>query len=60
VLFHWIGHPSFGADEQLMAVLYDMGIATKRQLLTVTGWTDNQLKWYLQRIRKRETEDNSI
>jgi len=57
MLFHWIGHPSFGADEQLMAVLYDMGIATKRQLLIVTGWTENQLKWYLQRIRKRETEE---
>jgi len=57
MLFHWIGHPSFGGDEQLMAVLYDMGITTKRQLLIVTGWTENQLKWYLQRIRKRETEE---
>lgn len=52
MLFNWIGHPSFRRDEQLLAVLYEMGIATRRQIAIVTGWTEREIDWSIKRIRK--------
>lgn len=52
MVFEWIDHPSFRRDEQLMAVLFDLGMATRKQLATVTGWSENEVEWSLKRIRK--------
>lgn len=59
MLFNWIDHPSFRRDEQLMAILYELGIATKKQLSTITGWTENQIAYSIDRIRKWEKGFNS-
>ena len=56
MLFNWIDHPSFRRDEQLMAILYELGIATKKQLSTITGWTENQIAYSIDRIRKWEKD----
>jgi len=53
MIFRWLNHPSFHRDEQLLAILYDLGMASKRQLLAVTGWHPRTLKDRLKQIRKR-------
>lgn len=51
-MFEWIDHPSFRRDEQLLAVLYEMGMATRKQLAIISGWTEDQVEWSIKRIRK--------
>ncbi|WP_018130207.1 replication-relaxation family protein [Effusibacillus pohliae] len=53
MIFRWLDHPSFHRDEQLIAILYDLGMATKKQLLAITGWHPRTLKERLKQIRKR-------
>ncbi|GIM47694.1 hypothetical protein DNHGIG_32430 [Collibacillus ludicampi] len=53
MLLRWLNHPSLRGDEQLIAMLYDLGISTKQQLLTITGWSSRTLRWRLQQIRER-------
>lgn len=53
MIFRWLDHPSFHRDEQLIAILYDLGMASKRQLQVITGWRSNFLKLQLKRVRKR-------
>jgi len=53
MIFRWIDHPSFRREEQLMAILYEMGIANKRQLMAVTGWTLPNVEWVIHKIRSR-------
>lgn len=53
MIFRWLDHPSFHRDEQLIAILYDLGMASMRQLKVITGWSPNFLKLQLKRIRKR-------
>lgn len=53
MIFRWLDHPSFTRDEQLIAILYDLGMASKRQLLAVTGWNPLVLRNRLRSIRKR-------
>ncbi|WP_044639726.1 replication-relaxation family protein [Risungbinella massiliensis] len=47
--------------DQLMCVIYSLGITDRRQLQTVTGWTEMQIHGGLQRIRNlargNETKD---
>lgn len=52
MIFNWINHPSFRRDEQLLAVLYELGIATRRQLAIVSGWSEQKIEWSFKRIRK--------
>ncbi|GAB6936006.1 hypothetical protein JCM14720_19270 [Calditerricola yamamurae] len=53
MIFNWLDHPSFHRDEQLIAILYDLGMASKRQLQVITGWHPLTLKDRLRQIRKR-------
>ena len=53
MVFRWLNHPTMRGDEQLMAMLYDLGMATKRQLLVITGWSNYTLDWRLKQIRSR-------
>lgn len=53
MVFRWLNHPKLGGDEQLIAMLYDLGMATKEQLLVITGWSSRTLQWRLEQIRKR-------
>jgi hypothetical protein len=53
MIFRWLDHPSFHRDEQLIAILYDLGMASKRQLQVITGWHPLTLKDRLRLIRKR-------
>lgn len=53
MLFKWIDHPSFSRDEQTMAILYELGMASKQQLVAITGWTPLNIQWYFQKIRSR-------
>lgn len=53
MIFRWLDHPSFTRDEQLIAILYDLGMASKRQLLMITGWNPLVLRNRLRSIRKR-------
>jgi hypothetical protein len=53
MIFRWLDHPSFHRDEQLIAILYDLGMASKRQLQVITGWNPLVLRNRLRSIRKR-------
>ncbi|HHY67964.1 MAG TPA: hypothetical protein GX517_12365, partial [Alicyclobacillus sp.] len=52
-MFRWLNHPKLRGDEQLIAMLYDLGMATKEQLLVITGWSSRTLRWRLGQIRER-------
>lgn len=53
MIFRWLNHPKLRGDEQLMGMLYDLGVASKRQLLILTGWTPRTLRWRMEQIRSR-------
>lgn len=52
MIFNWINHPAFRRDEQLLAVLYELGMATRKQISVISGWTEEQIEWSIKRIRK--------
>lgn len=53
MIFRWLNHSQLREDDQLIAMLYDLGIASKRQLLILTGWTPRALRWRMEQIRSR-------
>lgn len=53
MLFKWIDHPSFRKHEQMMAILYEMGMADKQQLAVVTGWSLRTIRWTIEKIRSK-------
>jgi hypothetical protein len=54
MILDWISHPHFKLEHKLMAVLYHCGMASKRQLSVITGWTENEIEWAYKRIRQYE------
>lgn len=48
--------PHLAMSDRLILVLYDLGIATQEQIQEVSGWSKNQVKGAIQRIRKWEGE----
>lgn len=48
--------PQLAMSDRLILVLYDLGIATLEQIQEVSGWTKNQVKGAIQRVRKWEGE----
>ena len=55
----WINHPSFTRDQQLIVILYELGMATIEQLADITGFKKNQINWSIKRIRQYE-KDRSL
>lgn len=53
MIFKWIDHPSYHKDEQMMAILYDSSMATKRHLMVLTGWPLLSIQSCFQKIRAR-------
>jgi hypothetical protein len=53
VVFRWLNHTKLRGDEQLIAMLYDLGMTTMQQLLVITGWSLRMLRWRLEQIRGR-------
>ncbi len=52
----WINHPSFTRDQQLIVILYELGMATIEQLADITGYSSSQIRWSIQRIRQYEKD----
>jgi len=48
--------PHLALSDRLILVLFDLGIATQEQIQEVSGWTRNQVKGAIQRVRKWEGE----
>lgn len=43
--------PHLSMKDRLILALFDLGICTKPQLKTISGWTDNQIHGAIQRVR---------
>lgn len=48
--------PHLALADRLILVLFDLGITTQEQIQEVSGWTRNQVKGAIQRVRKWEGE----
>lgn len=52
--------PHLSMKDRVILVLYDLGICTKEQIKTISGWSENQIAGAIQRIRnaagKKEAE----
>lgn len=46
--------PHLSVSDRMILALYDLGITTKPQLATITGWTDSRINETLKRIRARD------
>jgi len=44
--------PDLSNQDRMIGVLFKLGIATREQLVTITGWTTTQVKGALNRIRR--------
>lgn len=62
MVFKWINHSSFLKQEQLMAVLYEVGIASHHQLCILTGWSEGMVNKSIKQIRERgkSTEESEL
>lgn len=52
MLFQWIDHPRLTRIDQLLSVIYDLGMASKEQIAQITGWNRNNLNDIIYRARK--------
>jgi hypothetical protein len=51
VIFQWSNNPGLRRHEQLMAIIYDLGIVTIKQLQIITGWNIHIIKQAIKRTR---------
>jgi len=51
MLFKWVDHERLTRVEQLENILYDLGIATSEQLMTITGMKHENLRYHLHKIK---------
>lgn len=59
LIFTWLDEektPNFRRKDRLIGILFDLGITSKEQLLTVTGWTANQITGTINKIRQAVPE----
>lgn len=53
MIFRWVDHENYLRSEQLMAIVFDLGMASFQQLQIITGWSPIMIKKSLHQIRKR-------
>ncbi|MDQ6422635.1 replication-relaxation family protein [Paenibacillus sp. LHD-117] len=56
MIFQWVDHPNLRREDQLLCLLFDLGMATKEQLLTITKWGFRSLDYAFVMARKMERE----
>lgn len=48
--------PNLSVADRMILVLFDLGITTKEQIATITGWSENRINDSIKRIRKKGGE----
>ncbi|MFD0591046.1 replication-relaxation family protein [Paenibacillus sp. GCM10027627] len=56
MIFQWVDHPNLRREDQLLCLLFDLGMATKEQLLKITKWGFRSLDYAFVMVRKLEKE----
>lgn len=59
MIFTWLDEektPNFRRKDRMIGILFDLGITSKEQLLTVTDWTQNQITGTINKIRQSVPE----
>lgn len=56
MIFQWVDHPNLKLADRLLCLIFDLGMATKEQLLTITKWESRSLDYAFVMVRKMEKE----
>jgi hypothetical protein len=57
MIFRWVHHTSLNPRERLMMVLFEMGMATLKDLSVVLGYTEDRIYQLFKQIRYLKTQD---
>ncbi|GGE29068.1 hypothetical protein GCM10011571_34000 [Marinithermofilum abyssi] len=53
MIFHYTDHPHLSAEERLLMVLDELGMADRNHIAAVLQWTDNSVRTIIHRLRSK-------
>ncbi|GGA58114.1 hypothetical protein GCM10007416_34150 [Kroppenstedtia guangzhouensis] len=57
MIFKWLFHDELNKGEKLIMILYELGMASMRQLSVITGWKESTIRGVISRVKDRANQD---